>query len=68
MRRVENLLCHIFDGGTVKVYFRFADTGQKALARHMAVKDDPLLRAELGPYFGPRARKGRNDGPSADAK
>lgn len=47
MHRVENLLCNIFDGGTVKVYFCFADTGQKALARHMAVKDDPLLRAEL---------------------
>lgn len=53
MRKVENLLCNIFDGGTVKVYFRFADTGQKALARHMAVKDDPLLRAELVRILGP---------------
>ena len=52
MRKVENLLCHIFDGGTVKVYFRFADTGQKVLARHMAVKDDPLLRAELVRILG----------------
>ena len=47
MHKVENLLCNIFDGGTTKVYFRFADTGQKVLARHMAIKDDPLLRAEL---------------------
>ena len=53
MRRVENLLCNIFDGGTVKVYFRFADTGKKAWARHMAVKDDPLLRAELVRILGP---------------
>lgn len=52
MHRVENLLCNIFDGGTVKVYFRFADTGQKVLARHMAVKDDPLLRAELVRILG----------------
>ncbi len=52
MHRVENLLCNIFDGGTVKVYFRFADTGQKALARHMAIKDDPLLRAELERILG----------------
>ena len=52
MRRVENLLCNIFDGGTVKVYFRFADSGKKALARHMAVKDDPLLRAELVRILG----------------
>ena len=52
MHRVENLLCNIFDGGTVKVYFCFADTGQKALARHMAVKDDPLLRAELERVLG----------------
>ena len=52
MHRVENLLCNIFDGGTVKVYFCFADTGQKALARHMAVKDDPLLRAELERILG----------------
>ena len=52
MHRVENLLCNIFDGGTVKVYFCFADTGQKVLARHMAVKDDPLLRAELERILG----------------
>ena len=52
MHRVENLLCNIFDGGTVKVYFCFADTGQKALARHMAVKDNPLLRAELERILG----------------
>ena len=52
MHRVENLLCNIFDGGTVKVYFRFADTGQKALARHMAIKDDPLLREELARILG----------------
>jgi len=52
MHRVENLLCNIFDGGTVKVYFRFCDTGQKVLARHMAVKDDPLLRAELERILG----------------
>ena len=47
MHKVENLLCNIFDGGTVKVYFRFRDTGKAMLARHMAVRDDPLLRAEL---------------------
>ncbi len=52
MRKVENLLCNIFDGGTTKVYFRFADTGQKMLARHMAVVDDPLLRAELTQILG----------------
>ena len=52
MHKVENLLCNIFDGGTVKVYFRFADTGQKALARHMAIKDDPLLRTELERILG----------------
>ena len=52
MHKVENLRCNIFDGGTVKVYFRFADTGQKALARHMAIKDDPLLRAELERILG----------------
>ena len=52
MHKVENLLCNIFDGGTVKVYFRFADTGQKVLARHMAIKDDPLLRAELERILG----------------
>ncbi len=50
--KVENLLCNIFDGGTTKVYFRFADTGQKVLARHMAIKDDPLLRAELERILG----------------
>ena len=59
MRKVENLLCHIFDGGTVKVYFRFADTGQKVLARHMAVKDDPLLRAELVRILGPEHVKSK---------
>ncbi len=52
MHKVENLLCNIFDGGTTKVYFRFADTGQKMLARHMAVVDDPLLRAELTQILG----------------
>ena len=52
MHKVENLLCNIFDGGTTKVYFRFADTGQKVLARHMAIKDDPLLRAELEHILG----------------
>ena len=52
MHKVENLLCNIFDGGTTKVYFRFADTGQKVLARHMAIKDDPLLRAELERILG----------------
>ena len=52
MCKVENLLCNIFDGGTTKVYFRFADTGQKMLARHMAVVDDPLLRAELTQILG----------------
>ena len=52
MHKVENLLCNIFDGGTAKVYFRFADTGQKMLARHMAVVDDPLLRAELTQILG----------------
>ena len=40
MHKVENLLCNIFDGGTVRVYFRFQDTGRAMLARHMAVKDD----------------------------
>ena len=53
MHKVENLLCNIFDGGTVKVYFRFADTGQKVWARHMAVRDDPLLREELVRILGP---------------
>ncbi len=52
MHKVENLLCNIFDGGTVKVYFRFTDTGQKVLARHIAIKDDPLLRAELEHILG----------------
>ena len=52
MHKVENLLCNIFDGGATKVYFRFADTGQKVLARHMAIKDDPLLRAELERILG----------------
>ena len=52
MHKVENLLCNIFDGGTTKVYFRFADTGQKVLACHMAIKDDPLLRAELERILG----------------
>ena len=52
MHKVENLLCNIFDGGTTKVYFRFADTGKKMLARHMAVVDDPLLRAELTQILG----------------
>ena len=52
MHKVENLLCNIFDGGTTKVYFRFADTGKKMLARHMAVVDDPLLRAELAQILG----------------
>ena len=52
MHKVENLLCNIFDGGTAKVYFRFADTGKKMLARHMAVVDDPLLRAELAQILG----------------
>ncbi|HIZ49059.1 MAG TPA: DNA polymerase III subunit alpha [Candidatus Gemmiger excrementavium] len=52
MHRIENLMCNIFDGGTVKVYFRFADTGQKVLARHMAVRDDPLLRGELERILG----------------
>ena len=66
MRRVENLLCNIFDGGTVKVYFRFADSGKKALARHMAVKDDPLLRAELVRILGAAHVKVQTG--SADAK
>ena len=66
MRRVENLLCNIFDGGTVKVYFRFADSGKKALARHMAVKDDPLLRAELVRILGAEHVKVQTG--SADAK
>ena len=52
MQKIENLLCNIFDGGTTRVYFRFADTGQKMLARHMAVIDDPLLRAELAQILG----------------
>ena len=52
MHKVENLLCNIFDGGTTRVYFRFADTGKKMLARHMAVVDDPLLRAELTQILG----------------
>ena len=52
MHKIENLLCNIFDGGTARVYFRFADTGQKMLARHMAVVDDPLLRAELAQILG----------------
>ena len=52
MHKVENLLCNIFDGGTVRVYFRFQDTGRAMLARHMAVKDDPLLRAELERILG----------------
>ena len=52
MHKVENLLCNIFDGGTVKVYFRFRDTGKAMLARHMAVRDDPLLRAELERILG----------------
>ena len=52
MYKVENLLCNIFDGGTVKVYFRFLDTGKAVLARHMAIKDDPLLRTELERILG----------------
>ena len=52
MARVENLLNNIFDGGTVRVYFKFADSGQKVMARHMAVVDDPLLRAELVRVLG----------------
>ena len=60
MRKVENLLCNIFDGGTAKVYFRFADTGQKMLARHMAVVDDPLLRAELTQILGAHNVKVQN--------
>ena len=52
MHKVENLLCNIFDGGTVRVYFRFQDTGRAMLARHMAVKDAPLLRAELERILG----------------
>ena len=52
MHKVENLLCNIFDGGTARVYFRFQDTGKAMLARHMAVKDDPLLRAELERILG----------------
>ena len=52
MHKVENLLCNIFDGGTVKVYFRFRDTGKAMLARHMAVRDDPLLRTELERILG----------------
>ena len=52
MHKVENLLCNIFDGGTVRVYFRFQDTGRAMLARHMAVKDDPLLRTELERILG----------------
>ena len=52
MHKVENLLCNIFDGGTVKVYFRFLDTGKAVLARHMAIKDDPLLRTELERILG----------------
>lgn len=52
MHKVENLLCNIFDGGTVRVYFRFQDTGRAMLARHMAVKDDPLLARRIGAYFG----------------
>ena len=52
MHKVENLLCNIFDGGTVRVYFRFLDTGRAVLARHMAVRDDPLLRAELERILG----------------
>ena len=52
MHKVENLLCNIFDGGTVKVYFRFRDTGKAVLARHMAIKDDPLLRTELERILG----------------
>ena len=52
MHKIENLLCNIFDGGTTRVYFRFSDTGQKMLARHMAVVDDPLLRAELAQILG----------------
>ena len=52
MHKVENLLCNIFDGGTVRVYFRFQNTGRAMLARHMAVKDDPLLRAELERILG----------------
>ena len=66
MHRVENLLCNIFDGGTVKVYFRFADSGKKALARHMVVKDDPLLRAELVRILGAEHVKVQTG--SADAK
>lgn len=60
MRKVENLLCNIFDGGTTKVYFRFADTGQKMLARHMAVVDDPLLRTELAQILGSNNVKVQN--------
>lgn len=52
MRKIQNLFCNIFDGGTVHVYFYFLDTGKKALAKHMAVKDDPLLRTELTRILG----------------
>ena len=60
MHKVENLLCNIFDGGTVQVYFRFQDTGKAVLARHMAIKDDPLLRAELERILGKDCVKVQN--------
>ena len=52
MRKIENLMCNIFDGGTVRVYFRFRDTGKAALARRMVIRDHPLLRAELEHILG----------------
>ncbi len=52
MHKVENLLYNIFDGGATRVYFKFADTGRKVLARKMAVRDDALLRQELARILG----------------
>ncbi len=52
LNKVKNLINHIFDGGTLRVYFRFADTGQKVLAQQMSAVDDPLLYAELVRILG----------------
>ncbi len=52
MRKIENLMYNIFDGGSTRVYFRFRDTGQRVLAQRMAVRDDVLLRRELERLLG----------------
>ncbi len=52
MHKVENLLCNIFDGGTVRVYFRFKIPAGPCWRGTWRLKDDPLLRAELERILG----------------